>query len=217
MLKKTPFLNVIGTYNSAVMAMKGIRENPVNLVFMDIQMPDLSGLEFATILPKDTKIILTTAFSQYAIDGYKINALDYLLKPISYEEFLKSANKALDWFTNLNKQNLYSKDRFMFVKSEYKLVQIKLDDLLYIEGLKDYVRIYLDNNQKPIMSLMNMKKLEEFLPKPEFMRTHRSYIVHMTKIKLVDRLRIVFGDSYIPISESYKDTVQKYLDGYTLI
>lgn len=213
--KKVPFLNLIGTYNSAVNGMKDLREHPVELLFLDIQMPELSGLEFAKILPKETKIIFTTAFNQYAIEGYKVNAIDYLLKPVSFEEFLKASNKALDWFTTVRKQDTYREDRFMLVKSDYKLVKIALDDILYIEGLKDYVRIYLENGEK-VMSLINMKKLEDYLPQPEFMRTHRSYIVHMNKITVIDRFRIVFGDVYIPISDSYKEEVQTYFDRHTL-
>ena len=214
--KKVPFLNLIGTYNSAVNGMKDLREHPVELLFLDIQMPELSGLEFAKILPKETKIIFTTAFNQYAIEGYKVNAIDYLLKPVSFEEFLKASNKALDWFTTVRKQDTYREDRFMLVKSDYKLVKIALDDILYIEGLKDYVRIYLENGEK-VMSLMNMKELEDYLPQPEFMRTHRSYIVHMNKITVIDRFRIVFGDVYIPISDSYKEEVQTYFDRHTLV
>jgi len=214
--RKTPFLNLIGTYNSAVAAIKDIKENKIDLIFLDIQMPELSGLEFATLLPKTCKIIFTTAFSQYALDGYKVNALDYLVKPISYDDFLKSANKALDWFSSIDALKADSKDRFVFVKSEYKLVQIRYDDIMYIEGLKDYVKFYLEN-QKPVTSLINMKTIEEILPSPEFLRIHRSFIVHMTKVKLVDRFRIVFGENYLPISESYKDEVQKYLDNHTVV
>ena len=213
--EKTPFLSLIGTYGSALEAMKELRENPAQLLFLDIQMPELSGIEFAKILPAETKIIFTTAFQQYAIEGYKVNALDYLLKPISYEDFLRAANKALDYYTVTQKQQTYAQDRFMYVKSDYKLIRVSLDDILYVEGLKDYVRIYLADGQK-IMSLMNMKKFEEYLPRPEFLRTHRSYIVHMSKAQSVDRFRIVFGSEYIPISDSYKDDVQQYFDQHTL-
>ena len=214
--KKTPYLSLKGTYNSAIQAMKDLRENPVQLIFLDIQMPELSGIEFAKILPKETKIIFTTAFSQYAIDGYKVNALDYLLKPVSYDDFLKSTDKALEWFSVIIKQDVYKNDRFMLVKTDYKLQRVSLDDILYIEGLKDYVRFYLKNGEK-VMSLMSMKKLDEYLPKPEFMRTHRSYIVHMTEVPLIDRFRVVFGETYIPISENYKDEVQSYFDQHTLV
>jgi len=214
--EKTPFLHLIGTYGSALEAMKELRENPAQLLFLDIQMPELSGIEFAKILPPDTKIIFTTAFQQYAIEGYKVSALDYLMKPISYDDFFKAANKALECFSTGQKMQASVKDRFMFVKSDYKLIHISFDEILYIEGLKDYVRIYLTTGEK-IMSLMNMKKLEDFLPKPEFLRTHRSYIVHMTMVEQVDRFRIVFGQEYIPISDSYKDDVQQYFDDHTLV
>ncbi len=214
--KKTLFLNLIGVFNSAVEGVKAIRENRVDLIFLDIQMPELSGLEFAKILPKETKIIFTTAFSQYAIDGYKANAIDYLMKPISYDDFLDTSNRALDWFQTTHQAENASTDRFIFVKSEYKLVKIMFDDILYIEGVKDYVKIYLNNDHKPIMTLMNMKKIEESLPKPEFMRIHRSYIVHMKKIDGIDRFRVVIGDAVLPISDSYKTILQDYLDGHTL-
>ena len=212
---KTPYLNLTGTYNSAITAMRDLRDNPVPLLFLDIQMPELSGVEFAKILPKDTKIIFTTAFPQYALEGYKVNALDYLLKPISYEDFLRATEKAQDWYNILQKREAYNDDRIMFIKSEYKLLRVNLDDILYVEGLKDYVRICLKNGEK-IMSLMSMKKLEDYLPRPEFLRTHRSYIVHMPEVRSIDRFRIVFGDIFIPISDNYKEEVQQYLDTHTL-
>ncbi len=213
--EKTPFLQLIGTYGSALEAMKELRERPAQLLFLDIQMPELSGIEFAKILPPETKVIFTTAFQQYAIEGYKVSALDYLMKPISYDDFLKAANKALDWFVVAQRQEAANRDRFMFVKSDYKLVRVSLDDILYIEGLKDYVRIFLQDGTR-IMSLMNMKKLEDYLPRPEFLRTHRSYIVHMSRVQQIDRFRIVFGSEYIPISDSYKDDVQQYFEQHTL-
>ena len=214
-VSKTPYLNLTGTYNSAITAMRDLRDNPVPLLFLDIQMPELSGVEFAKILPKDTKIIFTTAFPQYALEGYKVNALDYLLKPISYEDFLRATEKAQDWYNVLQKREAYNDDRIMFIKSEYKLLRVCLDDILYVEGLKDYVRICLKNGEK-IMSLMSMKKLEDYLPHPEFLRTHRSYIVHMPEVRSIDRFRIVFGDVFIPISDNYKEEVQQYLDTHTL-
>ena len=215
--ERTSYIHLVGAFNNAVDGMKAIRENSVDLVFMDIQMPDLNGIEFAKILPKSVKVIFTTAFSQYAIKGYDVNALGYLLKPISYEDFLKATAKALDYFTERDRDTPMPADRFIFMKSEYKLLQIPLDDILYIEGVKDYVKVYMAGDKKPVMSLMNMKKLEDYLPHPEFLRVHRSYIVHMTRIELIDRLRIVFGDKFIPVSESYKGEVQKYLDQHTLM
>jgi DNA-binding LytR/AlgR family response regulator len=213
---KTPFLNLVGVYNSAVEAIRTLRSEPVDLLFLDIQMPELSGLEFATILPPETFIIFTTAFDRYAIDSYKVNTVDYLLKPIAYENFLKAADKALRRIVDSRKQATYAADRFIYVKSDYKLVRINLDDIMYIEGVKDYVRIVLANSSQPVMCLMNMRTLEEYLPTPEFLRVHRSYIVHMSKVQSIDRFRFVFGDTYIPISESYKDVVNDYLNMHTL-
>lgn len=214
--RKTPFLEVKGVYGSAVAAMADLRQEPVDLLFLDIQMPELSGMEFARLLPKQTQVVFTTAFSQYAIEGYKVEALDYLLKPISYEEFLRAADKALARSETAVAPVATAEGRFLFVKSEYKLVKVNFDDILFIEGLKDYVKIYLDKGQKPVMSIMNMKNLESYLPQPEFIRTHRSYIVHTTKMTVIDRARIVFGDHLIPISDSYKDSVQAYLEGHML-
>ena len=158
----------------------------------------------------NTRIVFTTAFDQYAIDGYKVNALDYLLKPISYIDFLQAANKAVQWFELLQqpKEEIQS----IFVKSEYKLVQIELSKILYIEGLKDYLKIYEEDSPKPILSLMSMKAMEELLPTSRFMRVHRSYIVQKDKIRIIDRGRIVFGKNYIPISDSYKQAFQEFLD-----
>ena len=215
-VNKTPYLNLVGTYNSALQAMKDLREDPVQLIFLDIQMPELSGIEFSKILPTETKIIFTTAFPQYALEGYKVNALDYLLKPISYEDFLKSTDRALEWFSIKLKQDVYRRDRFMFVKSDYKLVRVCIDDILYVEGLKDYVRFSLKNGDK-VSSLMSMRKLDDYLPKPEFLRTHRSYIVHMPYTPLVDRGHIVFDDVQIPISDNYKEEVQAYFDEHALV
>ncbi|GAY28273.1 LytTR family DNA-binding domain-containing protein [Prevotella sp. MGM1] len=213
--RKTPFITLRGTYNSAISAMKDIRNTPVDLIFLDIQMPELSGIEFARIIPKETKIIFTTAFDQYALHGYKVNAIDYLLKPISYNDFIMSADKALEWFSSLKNKTNDDGNRFIMIKSDYKLIRISLDDILYIEGQKDYIRIYMNNGEK-IMSLINLKTLEQHLPEPEFMRTHRSYIVHMDKITVLDRLRIVFGNKHIPISDSYKDNIMAYFDKHTL-
>ncbi len=214
---KVPFLELQGTYNSAAEAIKTIRERKIDLLFLDIQMPELSGLEFARIIGGDTRIVFTTAFNQYAIEGYKVDALDYLLKPISFERFLEVAQKALAYFENQNKQRAMKQDRFIFIKSEYKLQKISLDDILYVEGVKDYVKFYIKGNTKGIMSLMNMKKVEEFLPSPEFMRIHRSYIVHMSEVQLIDRFRVVMGEQYLPVSDSYKDSVQKFIDDHTLV
>lgn len=213
-VNKTPFLTLAGKYSSAVQAMKELPGKQIDLLFLDIQMPELNGLEFSKMVNSHTRIVFTTAFGQYAIDGYKVNALDYLLKPISYADFLQAANKAVQWFELLQqpKEEIDS----IFVKSEYKLVQIELKNILYVEGLKDYIKIYEEGNSKPILSLMSMKAMEEMLPASRFMRVHRSYIVQKDKIRIIDRGRIVFGKNYIPVSDSYKQTFQEFLDKRTL-
>ena len=210
-VKKTDFLTLEGCYASAVEAMQQLTEKPVDLLFLDIQMPELSGMEFSRMLSPTTRIVFTTAFEQYALDGYRVNALDYLLKPISYADFLEAARKALQWYELMRQQ---PKEReSIFVKSDYKLVQIELRNILYIEGLKDYIKIYEEGAAKPILSLMSMKSMEEQLPASRFMRVHRSYIVQKDKIRVIDRGRIVFGKTYIPVSDSYKQAFQEFLDG----
>ena len=200
-VNKTPFLELAGKYSSAVQAIKELPEKHVDLLFLDIQMPELNGLEFSKMVDFNTRIVFTTAFDQYAIDGYKVNALDY---------FLQAAHKAVQWFELL--QQPKEEIRSIFVKSEYKLVQIELSRILYIEGLKDYLKIYEEDSPKPILSLMSMKAMEELLPASRFMRVHRSYIVQKEKIRIIDRGRIVFGKNYIPVSDSYKQAFQDFLD-----
>lgn len=215
-IEKTPFMQLVGTYSSAQEAIKTILDNQVDLVFLDIEMPQLNGLEFAKIIPPTTRIIFTTAYDQYAIQGFKVDALDYLLKPISYEDFLASANKAQRWIEiQRNSSSQGSTRDYVIVKSEYRLVQIPTSDILFIEGLKDYVKIYTVDEQKSIMTLMNMKTLEQSLPST-FMRVHRSFIVNTTKIKIIERNRIVFGNKYIPISDSYKQTFSDYVATHLL-
>ncbi|MBU3813166.1 MAG: LytTR family DNA-binding domain-containing protein [Candidatus Bacteroides intestinipullorum] len=212
-VRKTPFLELAGKYSSAVQALRELSDRGADLMFLDIQMPELSGLEFSKMLPPDTRIIFTTAFDQYALDGYKVNALDYLLKPISYVDFLRAADKALHWYERTRPDAPRDEEiDSIFVKSEYKLVQVELRRILYVEGLKDYVKIYEEDNPKPILSLMSLKVMEDLLPASQFMRVHRSYIVRKDKIRIIDRGRIVFGKAYIPISDSYKPAFQEYLD-----
>ena len=215
--QKTTFLELVGTYNSAIEAMKVIRTTPVDLLFLDIQMPELSGLEFATILSPKTMIVFTTAFDRYAVESYKVNAIDYLLKPIAYDAFLHSANKALQMLeTRSTQKSVKSEERFFYVKSEYKLIRILIDDILYIEGLKDYVKIRLAAPQKSVNCLMNMKALEDYLPQQDFMRVHRSYIVNLKRVEAIDRLRVVIGDTFIPISDTYKDAVTQFIASHTV-
>lgn len=223
-VRKTPFLELCGRYSSAVQAMKQLADEPVDLLFLDIQMPELNGLEFSRMLPENTRIVFTTAFGQYALDGYRVNALDYLLKPISYSDFMEAVNKAVRWF-ELNRKaeedeppatEVRNEKDCIYVKSDYKLVRIELNSILYIEGLKDYIKIYTENTPRPILSLASMKTMEEKLPSERFIRVHRSFIVQKQKIKVIDKGRIVFGKEYIPVSDSYKQELQSYISGHLI-
>lgn len=210
---KTPFLTLCGKFPSALQAMQSLPFDKIDLLFLDIQMPELSGLEFSRIIGEQTRIVFTTAFEQYAVDSYRVNALDYLLKPISYPDFLQAANKALRWYEILRQGEGNNGLNSIFIKTDYKLIQVDLNDILYVEGLKDYVKIYIEGEALPLVSLMSMKSIEDLLPSHRFIRVHRSYIVQMSKIKVVERNRIVFGKQYIPVSDSYKDKFTAFLNG----
>ena len=215
---KTPFLTLNGRYNSAVLALPELNANPVDLLFLDIQMPELNGMEFSRMISENTRIIFTTAFEEYALESYKVNALDYLLKPISYADFLQSAKKALQWMEMLhNRQSVKpSEPESIFIKTERKLVQIDLNQILYIEGLKDYVKIFIEGQAHPVLSLMSMKAMEELLPPAKFIRVHRSFIVQPEKIKIIERSRIVFGKEYIPVSDNYREKFYEFLSRRSL-
>lgn len=206
-VQRTPFLNLTGKYSNALSAMKHIAGEKVDVLFLDIQMPDVNGIELARIIDNHTRIIFTTAFSEYALEGYKVNAIDYLLKPFSFSEFLAAAKKALNWFemTESKANSEYVQENVgIFVKSEYRLLHVLYDDMLYIEGLKDYVKIYTESSLKPILSLMSLKSLVEELPSERFIRVHRSYIIHLNKISSVDKNRIIIGKKQIPVGETYR-------------
>lgn len=233
---KTPGLQLAGTYNSAIAALDGLAQAPVDLIFCDIQMPDLNGLQFAEMIkPLPSRVVFTTAFSEYAIEGWKADALHYLLKPIAYPEFREAVMKAQQWFehtandtaaadvaddTNDDADEPIDQDAIpgdsMFVKSDYKLVRIQFADILYIEGLKDYVKIYLAGERRPVLSLTSMRAVEAALPSKNFQRTHRSFIVNMDKIEAFERGQILFGDKHIPISDSYKTAILDYIATRTL-
>ena len=219
---KTPFLELKAKCNSAIKAMEFLEtDSDIDLFFLDIQMPDLTGLEFSRLLPAKSKVVFTTAFDQYAIEGYKVNALDYLLKPFDYNEFLNAAQKARNHFeincvqNAKNQQNKKNSD-FIFVKSEYRQIKINFSEILYIEGLKDYVKIYTSSHPRPILTLMSLKKLEEELPSEQFMRVHRSYIISLEKIEAIERNHVVIKDGFITIAPNYKDILMEYIKGKSI-
>jgi len=213
-ISKTPFLELVGSFDNPLDAIDYLSGQSADLIFVDIQMPDLTGIEFARTLEFAPKIVFTTAYEKYALDGFKLNAIDYLLKPFSYEEFLKAAGKARKQ-VELEASVLPSieaNNQFLFLKSEYKIRRINFNDILYIEGLKDYIKVYVSGDDKPVLSLNSIKSLEQKLPEEKFMRVHRSFIVNLDKIETIERSRIIFGKVYIPVSDQYKDKFQEYLD-----
>ena len=215
-VRKTPFLKLQGSFGSGVAAFGALRSNPVDVLFCDIQMPELNGMELSRMLPPETRVVFTTAFSRYAVEGFRVNAIDYLLKPVSYADFLAAAEKALGWFEIKRRaENTEpvpeSVRQSIFVKTEYRLQQIGLDRILYIEGMKDYVKIHVEGEAHPVLSLLSLKSLEEQLPPDRFIRVHRSYIVQPAKIRTIERNRIVFGKEYIPISENYRQPFFDFL------
>lgn len=213
-IEKTPGLTLLGKFDNPIDAAEFLADKTVDLIFVDIQMPDLSGIEFTRLLEKGPKVIFTTAFEKYALEGYKLEIVDYLLKPFSYEEFLVSIQK-VQRLMSLEKRAAIKVDannEFLFLKSDYKIKRINFNDILYIEGLKDYVKVFTQNASKPLLSLTSLKLLESKLPDSKFMRVHRSFIVNLEKIDTIERSRIVFGKEYIPVSDQYKDRFQEYLD-----
>ncbi|HEY8784183.1 MAG TPA: LytTR family DNA-binding domain-containing protein [Mucilaginibacter sp.] len=229
-IEQTPFLKLAGRFSSAVEALRAIHSQKVDVVFLDIQMPDLNGIELARVLDNSKtnkpRIIFTTAYNQFALEGYKVEALDYLLKPFNYEEFLHAANKALAYSELLEKSNASAtatatlaaaipeeriEDEYLFLKVEYQLVRIALNDILYIEGLKDYVKVWLKNIEKPILSLTSLKSLEEKLPSKRFMRVHRSFIVSLDKINSITRNALQIGKVNITVGDQYKEAFSRFL------
>lgn len=211
--EQTSFLELVGSFENPLLAIDLLQSGEVDLLFLDINMPQITGVDFAKTLPSDIKVVFTTAYDQYAIEGFKVNALDYLLKPISYPEFLKAANKALEWFrmTRVTTASVATNSN-IFVKSGYRVEKIDLNKILYIENQKDYVKFHLEGVSEPVSSLMSMQSLEEKLPPSQFMRVHRSFIVNLNQIKTVERNSIVFGKEYIPVSDSYKEQFLEFLN-----
>ena len=220
--RKTPFLELRASFGSGVAACETLREHPVDLLFCDIQMPGLNGMELSRMLPEETRVVFTTAFDRYAVEGFRVGAVDYLLKPISYADFLTAANKAFEWF-ELKRRSVGKPSpagagpESIFVKTEYRLQQIELDRIDYIEGLKDYVKIHVDNEPHPVLSLMSLKSLEEQLPADRFVRIHRSYIIQPSKMQAIERNRLVFGKEYLPISDNYRQPFYEFLAAHSLL
>lgn len=213
---RTPFLTLQGACANAVEVLERLEKNDIDLLFLDIQMPEINGLELSRLIGGQAKVIFTTAFEQYAVEGFKVDAVDYLLKPVSYPEFLRAAQKALHRFEQASTPPAPSDNRtHTFVRSGNKLVRLTLDDILYIEGMQDYVKIHLSSQSVPVVTPLNMKNFEETLPLP-FLRIHRSYIVNLDKITMIERNRIYIGSIALSVSDSYRPAFLQQINRRTL-
>ena len=218
-IKQTPFLNLSGSYSSGIKALEALNEQQIDLIFLDIQMPDLTGLQLARTLDRMSakpRIVFTTAFNNFALEGYKVDALDYLLKPYDYEEFLRAANKAKA-YVELSKPvaaTTNEQQEYIFLKVEYQHVRIELKNIVYIEGLKDYAKIHLINESKPLLSLITLKALEDKLPEKRFMRIHRSFIIALDKIEAVSKTSVHIGGITIAVGEQYKEAMKGFLGNW---
>ena len=206
---KTPSLSLSGCYESAADAIKSVVEGEVDLIFLDINMPMLNGIDFASLVPASTRIIFVTAYDRYALEGFRVNALDYLLKPVSYPDFLKSVGRAIEWKAmsralSNSRSNDFSAPRLITIKTEGRLMQLPSDSILYIEVRNDRVIIFRKEGE-PLISLMPLHEIEELLPQDIFMRVHRSFIVNIPEVRIIERNRIIFDNIYIPISESKRE------------
>lgn len=198
---KAPFRMELTTFTNASRALGFLQQEQVDLIFLDIKMPDITGIQFIKSLKRPPMVIFTTAYEEYALDGYNLDVVDYLLKPIPFERFIKAVTKAEEYrYISAPRQ---PETDYIFVKTEYRIIKINLEDILYIEALKDYIKIYTAN--QPILTLKSLKSFETRLPKDKFMRVHRSYLVAMNKINSVERNTVMIANQSIPISEGYRD------------
>ena len=211
---KTPELELLGSFTDSVEAINAIKEQQPNLLFLDIQMPDLNGMELAHMIPSETRVIFTTAFKEYAFESYEVKALDFLLKPIRYNKFMEAVEKAREWFTIQGPAPSAdvpsAKSVFLKVDGEYQ--QIAFSQILYVCGMKEYVMFYLEDVRKPLITHLTMKSVEDMLPQQQFMRVNRSYIVALEKIRKVDRNDCIYiGDEIIHVTDAFKDSFNQFL------
>lgn len=208
-IAKIPFLKLEARCRNAFEAMEYLQKSPVDLIFLDIQMPGLTGVQFLEGLTQKPIVIFVTAYQQYAIEGFNLDVVDYVLKPISFERFLKATNKALDFYKSKKSTGLQANEttklEYIFIHADYSLMKIMLDDILYIEGLKDYIKIHLKTQKFPVVCRMTMKSIEEKLPSSDFLRIHKSFIVSLKKVESIRNQKIKIGENHIPLSENYAE------------
>ena len=219
-VERTPFLELEASFNDPVEALSAIRERKPELAFLDIQMPDLDGMELSRMVPQETRIVFTTAFKQYAFESYEVSALDFLLKPIRYQKFLEAAEKAREWFTLKDAAESASAEpeiSSVFIKVDGAMRKVELSDILYVEGMKDYVMFHVASSARPLVTHMTMKAAEELLPSQTFMRIHRSHIValpHITYFSPSGDLKV--GDALLHVSDACRPAFDAYLKDHSL-
>ena len=217
-IEKIPFLQLVEACPSAIDARKILEEEMVDAIFVDINMPDLNGMDFVKSLSAPPLVVFTTAYSEYAIDGFKVDAVDYLLKPFSLDDMKRAANKVKARYDLLNAASAPAEpkeadDNTLFLKTEHRMVRVDIDKIRFIEGMSEYLRIHIEGVQRPLIVLLSMKKMEERLPSAFFMRVHRSYIINLRKIQEVNKNRVIMdADTYIPIGDLYRETFNDYLN-----
>ena len=218
-IRKVPFLELAAQCQSALEARQFLEQDTVDAIFCDINMPDLNGMEFIKSLAVPPLVVFTTAYSEYAVEGFRVNAVDYLLKPFGLQDFQRAANRLKERLESSVASSIVgggsaadTTDDTIFLKTEYRIVKVSISDIRYVEAMSEYLKVWLSSEAKPIITLLSMKKMEERLP-DTFMRIHRSYIVNLTKIQEVNKNRIIMdADTYLPIGDLYKDAFQAYLD-----
>ena len=219
-IKKVPFLELAAQCQSALEARTFLENDTVDAIFCDINMPDLNGMDFVKSLVVPPLVVFTTAYSEYAVEGFRVNAVDYLLKPFGLQEFQRAANRLqerlktvdTDLSPNAHPSSLTSQDDSLFLKTDYRVVKVSIPSIRYIEGMSEYLKVWIESETKPIITLLSMKKMEERLP-DYFMRIHRSYIINLNMIQEVNKNRVIMdAETYLPIGEMYKEAFQAYLD-----
>jgi DNA-binding LytR/AlgR family response regulator len=220
---KTPDLKLLGSFTDSVEAINAVKEQKPNLLFLDIQMPDLNGMELAHMIPAETRVVFTTAFKEYAFESYEVSALDFLLKPIRYNKFMVAVEKAKEWFAksespvSQHPSPITNHPSAIFVRVDGELRNITINDIIYVNGMKDYVMFYLDGESKPLITHLTMKAVEEMLPPEKFLRVHRSYIIAVDKIRKVDRNDCIYiGNEIIHVPDGYQDAFHKFLGTRTI-
>lgn len=217
-IRQVPYLELVAGFNRPMEAMEFLQQHEIDLVFIDIQMPGITGLQFIQSLPQKPMYILVTAYEKFALEGYNLNVVDYLLKPVSMDRFVKACNKAMDLYKLKvagSRLQVADEQKYIFVNADYKLVKVEFTDIVWIEALKDYLKIHLHSNKNPLVTRMSMKSIEDQLPASQFIRIHKSYIISKSAISAVKKTSVFIGDLELPVGELYRDAVSNFIGGKT--